>query len=176
VTVVEGVRYGAAAGGLGAIERRQVSLEQAQLDPLLETLRDLGEERARRDRTDDAVRQLEAELLGNFEAERLRALRVVRTKVDVHERPGMLGRELRAESVDVVVVAAHRNEVRAVYAGREDLLLLEVGRHEHVGLEPGSGCVRGDGVRQVPRGGAGDHVEVELLRLGDGHADDAVLE
>ena len=43
-------------------------------------------------------------------------------------------RELGAEAVDVVVVAADLDEVRAVDAGREDLLLLEVGRDEDVGL------------------------------------------
>ncbi len=40
--------------------------------------------------------------------------------------PIALTRELRAEPVDVVVVAPHSDEVRAVDAGGEDLLLLEV--------------------------------------------------
>ena len=81
---------------------------------------------------DDPVGQLEAELLGGLERERLRALRVVRAHVDVHERPLVLARELGAQPVDVVVVAADGDQVRAVDAGREHLLLLEVGRDEHV--------------------------------------------
>ena len=116
-----------------------------------------------RDRAHDAVGQLEAELLGDLERERLGALGVVGPQVDVHERPRMLGRQLGAEPVDVVVVAAHRDQLRAVDAGREDLLLLEVGGHEHVGLEAGGRGVGGDGVGEVPGRRAGDDLEAELL-------------
>ena len=80
--------------------------------------------------------QLPAELLDDLERDGLRALGVVRAHVDVHERPVLvLGRQLGAEAVDVVVVAAHRDEVGAVDAGREDLLLLEVGGDEDVGRQ-----------------------------------------
>jgi hypothetical protein len=36
--------------------------------------------------------------------------------------------------------------------------------------------MRGDRVGEVPGGGAGDSLEAELLRLGDGNGDDPVLE
>ena len=126
-----------------------VALEQPDLEPLVEAARDLREQRARRDRRHDAVGQLEAELLGDLEGERLRALGVVGPHVHVDERPVALAGELGAEPVHVVVVAAHGHEVRAVDARGEDLLLLEVGRDEHVRLEPGGRGVRGHGVRQV---------------------------
>ena len=108
--------------------------------------------------------------------ERLRALGVVGAQVHVHERPRMLAGELGAEPVDVVVVAVDRDQVGAVDAGREDLLLLEVGGHEHVGLEARGSGVGGDGVGEVAGGGAGDHLVAELLGLRDGDVDDAVLE
>src|SRR5437660_5703009 len=86
------------------------------LEPLGEPPRDLREQRARRDRSDHTVGHLEAELLGGLERERLRTLRVVRAHVDVHERPVVLAGELRAETVHIVVVAAHRDQVRPVHA------------------------------------------------------------
>jgi hypothetical protein len=109
-----------------------------------------------------AVGQLPAELLGDLEGQRLGALGVVRAHVDVDERPVALARQLGAQAVDVVVVAVDRDEVRAVDAGREDLLLLEVGRDEDVGLQAERGGVRGDRVGQVARRGAGDDLEAEL--------------
>ena len=84
--------------------------------------------------------------------------------------------ELGAEAVDVVVGAAHADQLGAVDAGREQLLLLEVGGDEDVGLQAGRGGVGGDGVGEVAGRGAGDGVEAELARLGDGDGDDAVLE
>ena len=126
-------------------------VSKPELDPLLEAARDLREQRAGGDRADDPVGQLEAELLGDLERERLGALGVVGPHVDVHERPVVLAGDLGAQPVDVVVVAAHSDEVGAVDAGREHLLLLEVGRDEHVGLEAGRGRVRGDRVGEVAR-------------------------
>ena len=58
---------------------------------------------------------LPAELLGRLVRERLRALGVERAHVHVHERPRVLGRELRAEPVHVVVVAVDRDDVAAVH-------------------------------------------------------------
>ena len=84
--------------------------------------------------------------------------------------------ELGAQAVDVVVVAAHRNEVGAVHAGGEHLLLLEVGRDEHVGLEAGGRGVGGDRVGEVAGRGAGHGLEPELARAGQRHRHDPVLE
>ena len=142
----------------------------------LKPLRDLREQRARGDRRDDAVRRLPAQLLGDLPGDRLRALRVVGAQVDVDERPVALAGELGAQAVDVVVVAADLHDVRAVDAGREDLLLLEVGGDEDVGLQAERRGVGGDGVREVARRRAGEHLEAELPRACGGDADDAVLE
>ena len=84
--------------------------------------------------------------------------------------------ELRAEAIDVVVGAADPDHVGPVDPGGEQLLLLEIGRDEDVGIEPGRGGVGGDGVGEIPGGRAGDGLEAELLRLRDRHGDDAVLE
>ena len=89
---------------------------------------------------------------------------------------GRVSASCGAEPVDVVVVAADADQVGAVDAGREQLLLLEVGGDEDVGVEAGGGGVGGDGVGEVAGRGAGDGLEAELLRLGDGDGDDPVLE
>ena len=117
-------------------------VEQADLVQLLEALVDLREQRAARDRHDHVVGRLPAELLGGLVRERLRALGVERPHVDVHERPRVLGRELRAQAVDVVVVAVDGDDVAAVDRGGEDLPGLEVGRDEH---EAGQAGARGRG-------------------------------
>ena len=151
-------------------------LDQADVEPLLEAAAELGEQRARGDRADDPVGQLPAELLDRLEGERLRALGVVGAQVDVDEGPGPAFGELGAEAVDVVVVAADTDQVGPVDAGGEQLLFLEVGGDEDVGVEAGGGRVGGDRVGEVAGRGAGDGVEAELLRLGDGDGDDPVLE
>ena len=176
LAVLEGLRDRRAAGRLSAVERRQLALDQPDLAPLVEAARDLREQRAGRDRRDHAVRQLEAELLGDLERDRLRSLRVVGPHVDVDEGPVALARQLGAEPVDVVVGAAHGHQMGAVDPGREHLLLLEVGRDEHVRVEPGCRGVCRDGVGQVARRRAGDDLVAELLRLGDGDRHDPVLE
>ena len=152
----EGGRDRAAALGLGAVEDRLLALDQAEVDPLLEAAAELGEQRARGDRADDPVGQLPAELLDGLVGERLRALGVVGAQVDVDEGPGPGLGELGAEPVDVVVVAADADQVGPVDAGREQLLLLEVGGDEDVGVEAGGGGVGGDGVGEVAGRGAGD--------------------
>ena len=84
--------------------------------------------------------------------------------------------ELGAEPVDVVVAAAHADQLRAVDAGREQLLLLEVGGDEDVRLEPSGRGMRRDRVGQVAGRGAGDRLEAELARLGQRDGDHPVLE
>ena len=65
---------------------------------------------------DHVLRQPPAELLDDLEAERLGALGVVGAQVDVGEAPAVLVGDLRAEAVDVVVVAADRHQLRLVDA------------------------------------------------------------
>src|SRR5207302_248429 len=116
-----------------------------------------------------------AELLGDLVTVRLRALRIVRTDVDVHEGPVVLVPDLGAEPVDLVIGAFHGNEGRRVYERGDDLAALEVRGNEDVGLESSLGRVRGDGVGQIARGGAGHRVEAELLGLADGHGGPASI-
>src|SRR5207249_1751921 len=80
------------------------------------------------------------------------------------------------QPVAVVVVAADLDEVGAVDAGAEDLLLLEVGGDEDVGLQPERGAVGGHRVGQVAGRRAGEDLEAQLARPGRGHRHDAVLE
>jgi hypothetical protein len=63
-----------------------------------------------------------------------------------------------------------------VDAGREDLLLLEVGRDEDVGLHAERGAVGGDRVGQVAGRGAREDLVAELAGARRGDRDDAVLE
>ncbi len=67
------------------------------------------------------------------------------------------------------------DDVRAVDEAVEHLALLQVGGDEHVALQPGSGGVGRDGVRQVAGGGAGDDLEAEFLRAGQRDGDDAIF-
>src|SRR5437588_12953063 len=94
----ERIRYGSAALRLGAVHARQGPACEPQLGPLLESRRDFREQRTRGDRHDATIGQLPTELLGDLERERLRALCVVRTQVDVHERPLALRAQLRAQA------------------------------------------------------------------------------
>ena len=68
------------------------------------------------------IGSLPTELLGYLERQGLRALGVIRSYVDVHERPGrMLARELRAEPVHIVVVPVDGDYETAVYGRCHDL-------------------------------------------------------
>ena len=94
----------------------------------LERLVDLADQAAAGHRADDVLRHPPAELLGDLEADRLRALGVERPQVDVHEAPAVLERDLRAEAVDLVVGAVDADDLGPVDAGAEDLGPLQVGR------------------------------------------------
>ena len=165
-----------AAFRLPADQARRRALDEAELEQLAEALMHLREHRARRDRRDDHIRQLPAELLGDLEPERLRAFRVVRAQPDVHERPVELERQLDRQPRAVVVAPFDGEDLRAVDRGRDQLLRLEIGGAEHDGLEPFRRCARGDGVREVARRRAGDRRAAELDRLRRRDCDDAVLE
>ena len=129
------VATGAQPGGLAADEPDRLGLDPAELDQLLEALRELREHRARRDRGDDDVGQPPAELLGDLEAERLAALGVERAEVDVDEPPPQLVGDLEAQPVDVVVGAVDPDDGRAVGERVLDLGGLEVGGDEHEGRD-----------------------------------------
>ena len=137
---------------------------------------ELREQRAGRDRADDGIGEPPAELLGDLERERLRALGVVRAQADVHERPGQLERELDGQPAAVVVAPAHLVDRRPVRGRGEQLLALEPGGAEHRRFEPFDGGPRRDRACEVPGRGARERPEPELLRLRARDRDDAVLE
>jgi hypothetical protein len=137
---------------------------------------DLGEHRARGDRRHDDVGELPPELLGDLEAQRLRALGVVRAEVHVHERPVELERELDAEARAVVVAAVDRVDLRAVHRGGDELLPLEVAGNEHDGVDALGRRARRDRVREVAGRRARERRRPELERLRACDRDDAILE
>ncbi len=136
----------------------------------------LREHRARGDRTDDRGRQLPAELLGDLEGERLRALGVVGAEADVDERPVELEGELDREPAAVVVAPVDRVDGGAVDSGRDELLRLEARRAEHGRLDPLGGGACRNRVREVARRGAGEGRRAVLERFRAGDGDDPVLE
>ena len=143
---------------------------------LAEPLPDLVEERARGDRDRDGVRSLPAELLRDLVGQGLRALGVVGAQVDVDESPRQLERQLDREPRAVVVRAVDGVDPRAVDRGCGELLGLEVARDEDCRLEAFGGGPGGDRSGEIPRRGAGERVESELLRLPRRDGDDAILE
>ena len=125
---------------------------------------------------DHAVGQLEPELLGDLEAERLRPLGVVGAEVHVHERPRVLGGKLGAEAVDVVVVAVDRDQAgcrtrrsrgSSAPRGRPARTRMSRGPPPRRGRRPRS---RGCPSRRTR------HVVAELLGLRDRDVHDPVLE
>ena len=165
-----------AAEGLGRVDLRPHALDQAELLELLHGLPDLRDQRPPRARHHDVVGRPPAELLDDLVAVGLGALGVVRTEVDVDERPAVLVGDLGAEAVDLVVGALDLDEGRIVDERRHHLARLEIGGDEDVRLEAGLGRVRGHRVGEVARRRAGDRVVSKLLRLRQRDRDDAVLE
>ena len=70
---------------------------------------------------DNVVRQRPTQLLGDFEAVRLRAFGVVRAQIHVDQAPLKTVGDLRAETIDVVVVAVDAHDARAVNGGVQNL-------------------------------------------------------
>ena len=139
-------------------------------------LRHLRDQASSRHRGDHVAGQLPAELLRELVAHRLRALAVVRPQVHVHEAPPAAVRDLCAEAVHAIVVAAHSDEGGTEHGRARDLGRLEVLGHEDHGFEPGRRRSRRHRVREVARGRAAHGVHPELLRLGQRHRHQPVLE
>ena len=87
---LERLRDRAAALGLGAVEGGSEPSTMPRSSHSSKPRAILVNSEPGCDRADDPVRQLEAELLGNLERERLGALGVVGAQVHVHERPRVL--------------------------------------------------------------------------------------
>ena len=115
------------------------------------------------------------ELLDDLEADRLRALGVIRAEVDVDEAPPVAIRDLRTEAVDVVVGAGDRENRRVEDGGSEHLPRFEGVGDEDAALEAEARGVRGHAVRKVAGRRARKDVEPELHGARRRHRDDAVL-
>jgi len=115
-------------------------------------------------------------LLGDLIAHRLRAFGVVGAQVHVHEAPVVAVGNLRAQAVDVVVIAIDANQGCAVDLGVENLGGLKIGRHQDEGFEAQACGLRGNCVGQVAGGGAADRVKSKGLGIGQRHGDHTILE
>src|SRR6476646_10677759 len=100
--------------GLRAKELDLLFFHKSKVDQFFEGFIDFGDQRSAGHRDNDIVRQAPAQLLGDFVTHGLRAFGVIRPQVHVDEAPAMLVRDLRAETVDVVVIAVNTHDLRAV--------------------------------------------------------------
>ncbi len=167
---------GRAAGGLGAEEADRLVFDEAERDQFVEGFADFGNQRAAGHGNDDVVGQAPAELLGDFKADGLRSFGVVGAQIYVDEAPVVAIGDLRAEAIDVVVVAIDAHQRRAVDLGVENLGRLEIGGDKDEGLEAETRGVRSNGVGKVAGGRAADRIESEGLRIGQCDRDDAIFE
>src|SRR5581483_5530593 len=101
--VLDGGADGTAAGRLSAVKLAGRLFDQADRGQLAERLVDLADQAAARHRADDVLWRAPAELLGDLEAEGLGSLGIVGPKVDVHQPPAVLVRDLRAQPVHLVI-------------------------------------------------------------------------
>src|SRR4030042_887890 len=92
-------------------------------------------EQPRSSRSDYAVGCAPAELLRNLVTQSLAALRIVRSEVNVDESPVVLGYQLTAESIDIVIASLYCYQCRIINRGADHLALLYIGRGEHITLE-----------------------------------------
>src|SRR5438067_119577 len=88
---------------------------------------------------------------GSVKIHSVRALRVVAAKVDVGKAPPAPIRDLRAETIHVVVIAVDGDDVGTVDRGAEDLVRLEIVRDEDVARQPEPRGVRRHAVGEIPR-------------------------
>src|SRR5256885_1624741 len=82
---------------------------------------------------------------------RLGAFGVIGTQIHVGETPLEAVGNLRAQTIDLVVVAVDAHDARAIDGGVEDFGRFEVGGNEHASVEALLSGLRGDGIG----GGAG---------------------
>src|SRR5262249_17302890 len=126
-------------------------------------------------RRNEVLRVAPSELFDDLEPDRLRALGVVRTQVDVDESPAVAIGHLGAQPVHVVVGAGDRENRRIEDRGAEDLPRFEAVGNEHAALDPETGGVCRNAVRKVAGRRTREHVEPEFRRPRRGYRDDAIL-
>ncbi len=143
---------GAATCGLSAKEFHRLGFNELQLNQLVESFLDFSDQRAACHRDNHVVRQTPAKLLGDLVAHGLRAFRIIRTEVDVHESPAILVCDLRAEAVYVVVIAVNAHDLRSIDLGAQNFGRLKIGRNENARFEAGASRLRGNRIGQVASG------------------------
>ena len=147
---------------LRSVNLRQRPLDETHLPQFAEALEDAREERAAGHRRHHVIRKPPSKLLGDFKAHRLRAFCVVRAKVDVGKSPPVTVGNLRAQPVHVVVIALHRDDMRAVDGRAQNLRGLEVVRDEDIARQPESSGVGGHASCEVPGGSAPEYLKTQL--------------
>ena len=145
-------------------------------DQFVESLVDLGDQRAAGHGHDDVVGQAPAKLLGDLIADGLRAFGIVGPQIDVHEAPVVAFADLRAEAIHLIVISGDADQARAEDLRAQHLGRLEIGGDEDPGLEAHARGLRGHGIGQIARGRAAHHLEAEGLGLRQRHGHDAILE
>ena len=121
------------------------------------------------------LREAPPKLLGDFESHGLRTLGVVAAEIDIGESPSELVRDLCAQPIYVVVIAADADEMRTKDRGSQNLAEFEIVRDEHVALETKPRCVRRDAVGEIARRRASKDVESEFHRPRCRHRYDAIF-
>ena len=118
--------------------------------------------------------QLPAELLGDLERDRLRALTRIRMEIAADEAPWEEAAELELQPAAVVIGARDREDARAGVPRRDGRRFASDGR-EHDRLQPGRRCGGADGVAEIARRRAAQrgHAVVQRGRRRDRR--DAVL-
>lgn len=172
--------------GLSARDFDRLAVDETQIHPLVEALVDFGEHGARRNRDNDMVGRLPAELLGDFVGEGLGTFRVERTQVHVDESPvifvdallvavdsvGNLG----AQSVHLIVVAFDGDDVGVIDERVHHFARFEVGGDEHVTVHTRASGMSRHRVGEVARRGTRGSGEPELDGAAECGGDDAIFE
>src|SRR5260370_26909759 len=122
------------------------------------------------------VRQSPPKLLRDLVAHGFRAFCIIRTKIHVYKSPAMLVRDLRAETVYVVVIAVNANDARAVDLSAQYLGRFEIGGNEDAGLEASACRLCRDRVGQVAGRRATHHVKAKVPGLGQRYGNNSVFE
>ena len=137
---------------------------------------EFGEERSTCHRRNNGRWQAPAQLFGDLKAHSLGTFAVVAAQVHVHHAPAKPIGELRAQTIDVVVVSLHAHKVRIVNGGRENLFAFKIFRHKNPRIEPRERRVRSDSVGEVPRASTPNGTQAERVSGVDRRRNDTVLE
>jgi hypothetical protein len=126
---------GSATCGLRRVDGRLITVDETEVPEFVDALENTRQQRAAGHRGNDMFRDLPAKLFDDFEPVGLGALGVVRAKIDVGKAPAVLVGHLRAQPVDVVVIAADGNDARIVNCSAGDLAWFQVVGNENRAFE-----------------------------------------